>query len=171
MMDSLSTFATHFPKPTLTVISDHPSHDSLLLLQKELNQNASSVASNSGNGLLGHLVLTEDPVILAAMPGHVPFPAPANPGSTPAHPPNASNANITENNRLHLLLLQSYRLYHAVDKALLQLLLAAVPLSTSTPCPTVATGSPTSPVARSSRTSGLPTAPSALRPSAPTSRA
>ena len=126
MTDGTSPVLTLFPKPALTPLPGIPSHESLLVLQVELNSNASSIHSDSGNGLLGHLVLTENPAIFQAMPGFVAYPPPDNPGPNPIHPPGSTAPQIQEINRLHLVLLRIYRLYHAVDKALVQQLLAAV---------------------------------------------
>jgi hypothetical protein len=126
MTDSTAAFKASFSHPILTPILGQPTHSSLLLLQQELNANATSIHLDSRDGVHGHLVLTEAPAIFTAMPGHVPFPPPVNPGAVPIHAANATAAQIAANERVHAEQLRTYRLYHAVDSALKALLLQAV---------------------------------------------
>ena len=50
-----------FEFPELDRISGEPNADSLIKLKKQLKSNASSVASNLGDGLHGHLGLVINP--------------------------------------------------------------------------------------------------------------
>jgi hypothetical protein len=71
-MTSTTSIVAGFPHQTLTRFAE-PTFDTLTVLQRELNSNAESVYSRRGNGLTGHLVLTYQPDLFTALPGHMPF--------------------------------------------------------------------------------------------------
>jgi hypothetical protein len=114
-----------FPNPTLPPIVGLPTYTTIAEMHLLLNQNAASVDSNLGGGQHGLLGLTVSPAIYATV-SPVLFVLPAHPGQHPVHLPGATAAQISEANRLHDVLLRTWQLTQATDKALKQLLLAAL---------------------------------------------
>jgi len=126
-----TTTAKGFPHPVLSPIAtstQEPTYESLRQAQTQLNANASSVHSNSGGGRFGHLVLTMPPAEFALLPNIVAFIPPPCPPDHPVHPPNATQPQITEINRLHKATQQIFRTYDDLDKDLKTQLIAATPL-------------------------------------------
>ena len=68
-----------FEFPELDRISGKPNADSLIKLKKQLKSNASSISSNLGDGLHGHLGLVINPAEYALV-SPVPLVAPVHPG-------------------------------------------------------------------------------------------
>ena len=130
MTTSSSKIADSFPVKTLTPIATSltkPTYASLQIAQLQLNGNATSIASDSGDGILGHLQLTIKPAAYqAASQGNVPFIAPVNPGAAPVHANGATGAQIAETNRQWKEDRTIFRLYHEVDKALRNQVIDAV---------------------------------------------
>lgn len=130
MTTSSSKIADSFPVKTLTPIATSltkPTYASLQIAQLQLNGNATSIASDSGDGILGHLQLTIKPAAYqAASQGNVPFIAPVNPGAAPVHGNGATGAQIAETNRQWKEDRTIFRLYHEVDKALRNQVIDAV---------------------------------------------
>jgi hypothetical protein len=94
----------------------------------ELNANTASVHSNGGDGQLGHLTLTITPAAYTAISaGNTPFVAPEYPPVHPEHPPGATAAQISEISRQYKENQAIFRQYHAIDNALRNQLIAAVP--------------------------------------------
>ncbi len=113
-----------FEFPDLDRISGEPNADSLIKLKKQLKSNASSVTSNLGDGLHGHLGLVLNPVEYSLV-SQVPFNAPVHPGplviaqGTTAAMATAARDTHTEEVRI-------FREYHGVEKALKQQLRKAI---------------------------------------------
>ena len=126
---SATDYIASFPTKKLPLIADsrsRPSYASLRLAQTELNGNAASVHSNSGGGLHGHLALTisdEDYLYEAS----VPYDKPPNPPVTPFLPATPTAPQISDAHRQHIAAKQLFQTYHAVDKALRNQILEAVP--------------------------------------------
>jgi hypothetical protein len=108
-------------------IDTPPNHLTLTLLHSELNDYAASVITNLGGGTEGHLFLTLTDAEWNAIP-HVPQPfvAPVHPGP-PIHQPGATQHQIIETNRLNQEALADYKLYHATEQTLKQMIIKAVP--------------------------------------------
>jgi hypothetical protein len=126
---SATDYIASFPTKTLPPIADtrsRPTYASLRLAQTELNGNAASVHSNLGGGLHGHLALTLSDEDYLFETGVV-FAKPPNPPPTPVLPPTPTTAQITEANRQNTAAKELFQTYHAVDKALRNQILAAVP--------------------------------------------
>ena len=82
-----------FAFPNLTPISGEPTADNLITLKNEIKANASSVASNLGGGLYGHLGLVLNPASYALV-SNTPFVIPAHP-SVLVVPPGTTSAMAT----------------------------------------------------------------------------
>jgi len=122
MANSSSHVTLGFPHAALTPLADM-TFQSLSLLQRELNANSSSVHSNRGDGLSGHLVLTCRPAEFATLISPAIFDPPTNPGTPPT---------TTSTNRASVLAdynfnLAEFNLYALVDNVLRQQLINAVP--------------------------------------------
>ena len=126
-----ASITAHFSMWTLTLIAiagiSVPTFATLKVLQWELNANALSVYSSQGNGSIGHLVLTYSPANLQALPNHVPFIIPLNPGQNPTVPAGATAEQIRVITRAHTNDMQDWNTYHSNDNALKQQLRAACP--------------------------------------------
>jgi len=120
----MTSVTSSFPYPTITPVAalpQAPTYQTLKRLQLELNANAISVHSNRGNGLLGHLILTDPDATLDA-----PFVVPLNPGILDI-PPNQTQEQIRVLRDTHTLAKDDFNTYHATDKALKAQLLSACP--------------------------------------------
>lgn len=112
--------------PIATDISP-PSYLSLKTAQKELNACARAVQSDEGGGRHGHLCLTVDAATYLAVTG-VAFNIPVAPPPAPVIPQLApTGQQINEAVRQHAADKLVFARYHDTDKALLKLLIAAVP--------------------------------------------
>jgi hypothetical protein len=121
-------FTLAFPHSSLTPSTSRPNYDTLTNWQKELSGNAASVSSHLGNGRQGHLALTISEAKYLAITGNIAFVPPLNPPLQPEQAVGATGPQITEANRLHLELKQTFNnSYHAFNQALRNLILAAVP--------------------------------------------
>jgi len=116
-----------FPHPSLTPSTSRPSYATLTIWQKELSGNAASVSSHSGEVRQGHLASTILEAKYLAITGNISFVPPVNPPLQPEQAAGATGPQITEANRLHLELKQTFNTNQAVDQALRNLILAAVP--------------------------------------------
>jgi hypothetical protein len=130
-MLSLDANSFDLPHPILTKIGDANTEStfaSILITHIELNSNAASVYSARGDGLLGHLALTiNSKDYKSRSKGNVDFDPPVNPPASPTHKDNATEAEITEDNRKHTALRHDFFLWHNVDTVLRNLIIAAVP--------------------------------------------
>jgi hypothetical protein len=124
---------TNFPNPILTPLCDNisnPKFETIQVAQLQLNANTASVHSNGGDGQPGHLTLTITPAAYTAISaGKIPFvPPAANPPDHPEHPSTGfTAAQITEINQQHKENQTCFRQYHAIDNALRNQLIAAIP--------------------------------------------
>jgi hypothetical protein len=131
MVASAADMKAAFPTVTLTplgTLTEPPTYATIHQAQVELNGNARSVHSNSGDGVLGHLALTISSAryqVLSA--NNVAFLPPVNPPTHPVHPPAATAPQISEANRQHLVLQQTFQTYNNVDAALRSQLIEATP--------------------------------------------
>jgi hypothetical protein len=131
MANRTTSITANFPFLELTPFADDrhpPIFSTLRTLQRELNANATSVHSNDGGGLHGHLTLTVTPAryLQIAGPGNA-FPAPYAPDCEPEMPDPATSARIGEAVRQHQESIQVFQLYHDVDKAIVRAIIAATP--------------------------------------------
>ena len=124
---TIESVTTTFPHQDITPIVGVPTFESINELVAILKANAASVQTENGGGQLGHLALCVSPAIYATL-SNTPFTVPANPGAIcPVLPGNPTAAQLAAHSRRHIESLRLYRLYHTVQGALRQLLLAAVP--------------------------------------------
>jgi hypothetical protein len=86
--------------------------------------NAAAIPTLNGGGAHGHMALTLTTLAYADI-SDVPFVIPVTPPANP--PPGATQPQITKNNRIHQRDANIYNLYVAVNNALRQQLLDAVP--------------------------------------------
>jgi hypothetical protein len=123
-----SNFVTAFPTPTLTLIASAtspPTYSTILVARTQLSGNAASIHSNGGDGIHGHLSLTISAAEYGLITGGTPFVVPVNPPLNPVHPPGATAAQIAELNRQHAAAQRVHRIYHEVDNALKNQIIAA----------------------------------------------
>ena len=123
-MASLSHVTAMFQHPILTTLTD-VNFNSLTILQRELNANASSITSNRGTGTHGHLVLACRPAVFAII-SPIAFNPPPNPGVPPAAagvPAATRTLALAE----HKTQLDEFNLFTFVDHALRQQLIKAIP--------------------------------------------
>ena len=114
-----------FPHPTVVPILGVPNYESIAALNLKLNANAASVQSNLGDGLLGLLYLTITPAEYNTLSA-IAFEPPANPGSAPEVPDDATDNQIAAIVRTHSTALQLFREYTATDKALKQQVISSI---------------------------------------------
>jgi hypothetical protein len=114
-----------FPHAALTPILGKPTAATINQLKKETYANARSVYSDLGGGINGHLgvVMANAPYLLRA--GQL-FVHPVHPGVQGAHPPNATQAQILDANRLYDKQKDDYATYNTVQESLKQQILTAV---------------------------------------------
>ncbi|CAB9511209.1 hypothetical protein SEMRO_474_G150160.1 [Seminavis robusta] len=119
----------HFTKTELTAIppEEKPTYNSLKILHQELNANAMAVPSTGGGGNYGHLALALTPAQFNALPNTIPWVLPAHPGVAPVHAGNATQAQITETNRLYIASETRFFVCRATETALRKQLLDAIP--------------------------------------------
>jgi hypothetical protein len=127
LVATLAAFA--FQCRPLSALPKHPKPGWLELheLHKAINANTISVHSNGGNGALGFLALTVPPAMYLEQSGNIPYVAPANPGVHPVHLAGATAAQIAETNRDHQTRTRLFDQHNAVEQALKEQLLAAIP--------------------------------------------
>jgi hypothetical protein len=130
-MAPIDASSFEFPHPVFTKSGDNDTEltfMSILITHVELNVNAASICSTRGDGLQGHLALTIDANDYVELSlGNKPFLPPTAPHAFPIHPETASDAQIAETNRQHKAKKEQFILFHNADKALHNLLIAAVP--------------------------------------------
>jgi hypothetical protein len=128
-MTTDGSITSTFPIASLSAIATEvnpPSYQTLKTAQRELNACASSVHSDAGGGRDGHLCLTIDANTFLARTG-VAFAVPVAPPLVPVLPAVVTGPIITEANRQHAEDKRLFARYHDTDKALLKMLIAAVP--------------------------------------------
>jgi hypothetical protein len=119
----LSDFPHKVLDPIATVTVP-PTYATIKHAQRQLMTNAAAIPTLNGGGAHGHMALTLTPLAYADI-SDVPFVIPVAPPANP--PPGATQPQITENNRVHQRDADIYNLYVAVNNALRQQLLDAVP--------------------------------------------
>lgn len=123
--DIISLFSTPVLTPIATLIQK-PTYASIDLAHRELSANAMAVHSSHGGGNHGHLALTIPAADYLALTG-VAFPAPVHPPINPVHLDGATGHQIRENIRLHTEEIRIFQLYHNTQRALVRLIIAAIP--------------------------------------------
>jgi hypothetical protein len=120
--------AVPFPHPTLPSLhGEPPNRQRLDSFLRSLRANAISVPSNGGDGRLGHLALVVTPALYGLQSGGIDYVPPANPGTHPVHPDNATGPQITEINRSHLAQKAEHKAHVDTENALKTLIIEAVP--------------------------------------------
>ena len=101
-----ATIVEGFPNPIIPKISGKPNFEQLQQLVKLLKQNAASVATTLGGGLLGHLgiLLT---ILEYATVSNTPFAPPPNPGLSPVVPQGTTAAQTGFIIRQHDVILET----------------------------------------------------------------
>ena len=124
------TAIASFPYPVLSpvaILPAQPTFETLKRLQEEMDANSSSIETNLGNGLTGHLVLTMAPAVYQALPEFVEFVVPINPGVLPIYAPNATDRQLKITRERFDVALKAFETYKATSAALKKQLLAACP--------------------------------------------
>lgn len=119
--------STSFPHAELKPVVGKPSFHDVQQLKKQLISNAVSVASNRGNGALGHavIVLGQAGYNAIAGPGNN-WINPANPGNAPVIPVGATQAQILNAQHQWEREKTEWELFNSTTSALKRQLLAAV---------------------------------------------
>ena len=118
----------NFIHQELTVIAtktEEPTYASIRIARTQLHDNAAAVHTSAGGGAHGHLALTMTAAEYRAT-ANITFIVPVNPIGDPVMVP-TSRLQSAENIRLHDQARKDFKLYHDVDKALRNQLIAATP--------------------------------------------
>jgi hypothetical protein len=105
-------------------VTGEPTFKDLKIICRYLNTNTMSVSLYEGRGRHGQLGVFMMNEKYFARATDV-FTAPENPGATPVHPDNATEAQIAGANRAHTEAIRVYRTYHNVDQAFKKLIIDA----------------------------------------------
>ena len=92
------------------------------VVHNQLNNNAASIHNHLGNGRLGLLVLTVQPVVYNTL-SHLPFVPPVNPGPTVVYPINPIQHKIIAANKLYEMNTRLFKQYDTCGCIIKQLLL------------------------------------------------
>ena len=103
-----------------------PNYETIETLKSELNANAQGIRSAAG-GMYGHLALLTSDEEYFDITGDEDYVAPINPGDNPVHDENATQFQIAETNRAHLVTKKAYEVYCDVDLALKKQILTTCP--------------------------------------------
>lgn len=114
-----------FPYPELTKIWGKPSRDKIIILEKELKANSSSVETQLGVGNNGHLGLMMTKEAYATRSA-TPFAIPPHPGLVPLFPVGTNQINARILTTQHKNLIYLYKLCCNVQNALKQQILTAI---------------------------------------------
>ena len=125
MPTAIDKIVDGFPFPTISPIIGSPKYETISKVHLKLNSNAASVQSNLGCGTLGLLHLTVSPAVYATLSATT-FIAPVNPGADPTIPSITSGPQITNLQYSHEVSTAVFNKYDQTDKALRQILIAAV---------------------------------------------
>ena len=120
--------ASKFVIPVLTPfpVNVSPNFTTITLLQTEVNTNAQGIRSSAG-GIYGLLPLNMTTAAYNALPNAIAFIAPVNPGDNPTHVAGATQPQITEANRAHLVNKANWEKYHDTNQALKSQILSVCP--------------------------------------------
>ena len=113
-----------FPFPTISLIIGAPNYKTIAKVHSKLNSNAASLQSNLGCGKLGLLHLTISSAVYAL--SSTAFITPVNPGAKPTISSITSGPQITNLQYTHDITTAVFNKYNRTDKALCQMLIAAV---------------------------------------------
>ena len=120
-----------FPKPVLSPVvpagTSKPSYTTLKVLQTEVNENALSAKTRFAGGNFGFLGLTVSEAVLVKLTNNVVYVPPVEPPDTPPHAVGATQPQITETNRQYLQDIKEYDTYSSMSKALVAMVVQAVP--------------------------------------------
>ncbi len=101
---------TNYPHEVLTPLHEpgkKPNGSRLLIVLKEVHENAAAIDSNYGDH--GHSFLTQPHAVYTALNGGIPFNEPVHPGLMPTHSEEApTQFTIAENNRQHAIKVLSW---------------------------------------------------------------
>ena len=114
-----------FPFPTISLIIVAPNYKTIAEVYLKLNSKTASVQSNLGCGTLGLLHLTISPDVYTTL-SVTDFIAPVKPSADPTIPSIASDPQITNLQYAHDVATSVFNKYDQTDKALCQILIAAV---------------------------------------------
>ena len=117
-----------FPNPVLTPILGEPDHESIRILQKEVNKNLAAIPSNLGCGTKGLLCLSVSNTVYSTI-SSTPVVPPPNPGSAPSATDIdacSSAMAIASVHATHELDVKLYEEYCAADRLSVKLLSNAV---------------------------------------------
>ena len=125
MPTAIDEIVDGFPFPTISQIIRDPNYKTIAEVHLKLNSNVASVQLNLGCGTLGLLHLTVSPAVYATLLD-AEFIAPVNPGAEPTIPLIASAPQITNLQYTHNVATTIFKEYGHTDKALRQMIIAAV---------------------------------------------
>jgi len=125
MPSGIETITATFPYPSIPQIEGQPTFSSIKEMHLKLNQNATSVQSNLGDGEQGLIYLTVTDAVYATL-SDTPFIEPLNPGIAPVYAAQTSARQISQTRTDFIENRKSFNQYNNTDKALKQLLLSAV---------------------------------------------
>ena len=115
----------YFQHPELTRIQGEPTTSSLITLQNEVKTNAMTVHATLGGGNHGHLGLVLSPAEYAQIPNTAPYVRPAHPGAFNIAI-NATQFQIIQTRETHHENLRRFNESNAVERTLLQQIVAAI---------------------------------------------
>ena len=124
MASNIDYRSNYFEHATLTKIHGEPTYDTLQRLHNELKSNATAVPTTLGGGAHGHLGLVVSPARYALV-SNVPYVRPPPPGML-ILPPNVTDQVAMIHRDNHAEHVRVFREVTAVEKALLQQIVAAV---------------------------------------------
>ena len=114
-----------FPLFTISPIIGAPNYEKIVEVHLKLNSNAASVQSNLGCGTLGLLHITVSPAVYTTLLSTT-FIAPVNPIAEPTIPLIVLGSHITNLQYIHDVATAVFNEYDRTEKALWQMLIAAV---------------------------------------------
>ena len=118
---------SHFEYKELTKIHGKPDIDTLVIIFKQLKRNAQRVPTSLGGGLLGYLALVLDTTTYDAIPNSAPFVRPILPGTFIPSNARLTAAEIVKEKAVHTELICIYNECLAVELALRNQLINAIP--------------------------------------------
>ena len=99
-MTTVKRVCDALPNPTIKPIVTQPGYETTKTVHKQLNDNAVSINIHLGNGRMGLLFLTVQPVVYNTL-SHLPFFPPVNPDPVVVYPLNPTQHQIIVANKLH----------------------------------------------------------------------
>eukprot|EP00957_Ditylum_brightwellii_P003290 249675-Ditylum_brightwellii.AAC.1 len=114
-----------FPQPTIPRVNGEPSHETIYVAHKTLQENDASVHSNEGRGAHGHLALVLMTGHYQQVTGNI-FTPPVHPGPPPPNPQFfllAQDLQVQRDN--YFMALYLHKVYFNMDKALVKQIMTA----------------------------------------------